>query len=65
MLKSFSDKRKGLFTIVASQLSNYAVSYYLGSLKIRDEKTNIVYLEVEKGNIKIVHNKGVTYLKSL
>lgn len=59
MLKSFSDKRKNLFTIIAEQLQYYSVYYDWGKLCIR--KDNLHFKESDKGNIKIFHNKGITY----
>lgn len=63
MLKSFSDKRKNLFTIIADQLKAYSVYYDYGKLCIR--KDNLHFKESDESDIEIVHNKGITYFKSL
>lgn len=59
MLKSFSDKRKNLFTIIAEQLKSYAIYYEWDNICIRKDSQH--FKEVEKSSIKIVHNKGITY----
>ncbi len=62
MLKSFSDKRKNLFTIIAYQLQSYSVYYNWDKLCIR--KDDLHFKECDLGSIKIVHNKGVTCFNS-
>lgn len=62
MLKSFLDKRKNLFTIIAYQLQKYSVYYSYGKLCIRKDKLH--FRECGLGSIEITHNKGDTYFNS-